>query len=308
MEITGASSNDYNYTIQGFGAISEPFSAAPGTSTSVDLTYFGLNNRKQLDHWVTVRFVLASAPNDTLEETGRVTFYRADLIGGDELTQEKVAEETRTYALFLHNANGSDEPISHLTLRTEEGVKILAVGPGPSDDLAVIGFSSDISNSQDAAAFDLSGGMTDVDPDGMIGPIYITLSGATSSTDLEFTTVNDRGNVISEGTISLIDNSSSVHDGGSTAMAGSLLLQGAFPNPTDGSATIRFALPRAEQHVTLTVVDAAGREMIHLLDGASLRAGDHLLHLDGADLPTGTYFVRLRAGDQIETMPLQIRR
>ncbi|MGE3799844.1 MAG: SdrD B-like domain-containing protein [Candidatus Kapaibacterium sp.] len=308
VEITGATSSDHNYTIQSFGAVSEAFEAAAGTSTSVDLTYFGLNNRKQLDHWVTVRFVLPGSPNDTLEETGRVTFYRADLIGGDELRQEKFNEETKTYALYLHNKNGSAEPISRLTLRTEEGVKILAVGPGPSENLAVIAFSSDISNAQDAAAFDLDGSTTTIAPDGMIGPIYVTLSGATNSTDLEFATLNDRGNVISEGVLSLVDNPSSIHDGGSAGTAGGVLLQGAFPNPTAESATLRVMLPRSEDQVTLSIVDAAGREVLRLLDGVPLRAGDHALYIDAADMPTGTYFITLQAGDHIETTPLQIRR
>ena len=308
VEITGATSADHNYTVRDFGVISEPFDEEPGTSTSVALSYFGLNNRAQLDHWVTVRFVLPGSPLDTLEETGRITFYRANLIGGDELEQERQNEETKTYALYLHNRNGSDEPIHRLTLRTEEGVKILAVGPGPIDDLAVIGFNSDVSNEQDAAAFDLGEGTATLTSEGTLGPIYITLAGATGSTDLEFTTLNDRGNVISEGTLTLTDNPSSVHDGSSVGTAGGVLLQEAFPNPAAQSAVIRFALPRAEQHVTLSLIDAAGREVIRLLDAASLRSGDHLLHLDATGLPTGAYFVTLRAGDQIETTPLQIRR
>ena len=308
VEITGASSTDHNYTIQSFGAISEPFSANPGESTSVDLTYLGLNNRKQLNHWVTIRFVLDSAPNDTLEETGTVTFYRDDLIGGDELEQGKYNEKTKTYALYLHNKNGSDEPISRLTLRVKEGVEILAIGPGPSPREAVVAFSSDISNAQNAAAFDLGGATTTLAADGTLGPIYVTLTGVEGSTDVDFTTLNDRDNVISEGTLRLVDNPSSVHDGNAAGRSGSQLLQGVFPNPTASSTTIRFELPRSESNVTLTVLDPAGREILQLLNGESLRSGDHVLHLDGSDLPTGAYFVTLRAGDHVETTPLQIRR
>lgn len=303
VEITGATGDDYAFTARANGVESAPFSAAPGESTGLDLEYNGLNGRSMMDHYVTLRFVMADAPDDTLEESGIVRFHRGALEGGDELTQQPYDAATKTYALYLHNANGSDEPIDRLAISVPEGVEIVAVGPAPAERQAILSLAE---GTRDAASIDLAGGAP-LGSDTTIGPIYVTLAGAGESVDLGFTTLNGAGITISEGTVTLVNNPSSVDDG-DRGQAGGSLLQGIYPNPSDAGTTISFALSSHSASVTLVVTDAAGREVARLLDGAALRPGGHMVTLDGTDLPSGAYFVTLRADGETSTAPLQIRR
>lgn len=75
------------------------------------------------------------------------------------------------------------------------------------------------------------------------------------------------------------------------------------PNPIGGSSTIRFALPE-EARVRLEIFDVRGRLAGTLLDGP-LASGAHSVswgEIEGLGsagaMPSGTYFVRLRAGER----------
>jgi Zn-dependent metalloprotease len=83
---------------------------------------------------------------------------------------------------------------------------------------------------------------------------------------------------------------------------GSVHLEGAFPNPFVGQTTVRLTLGRHET-VRVVVHDALGRIVRSLVD-QSLAPGVHDLKLDGAELPAGTYFLRLEAGNTISTRSL----
>ncbi len=76
------------------------------------------------------------------------------------------------------------------------------------------------------------------------------------------------------------------------------------PNPFFGRTTIQFALPRAE-HVTVAVYDARGRRVRLLVDGVR-GANRYSETWDGRNergepLPSGVFFIRLRAGDRVLT-------
>ena len=308
IEITGATSDDYTFTSRSFGVVSEPFSAEPGTSTSVNLSYLGLNNRSQMDHWVTFRFVFPDSPRDTLEESGTVRFYRGDFVGGDELEQDTFEENAKTFALYLHNTNGSDEPISRLVLSTEEGVEIIAVGPGASPRQALVSFAQDAGNANDAAGIDLAGAETELAPDGTLGPIYVTLSGFSGSTELDFATLNEQGITISEGTLTLTENPSSVHTGEIVRSVNDMELYGGYPNPASSGTTVRFRTQQSDRTATLFIVDELGRTVKQLLDGDSIPAGEHALWVETGDLASGNYFVTLTIGTQTEIAQLNIVR
>jgi hypothetical protein len=65
------------------------------------------------------------------------------------------------------------------------------------------------------------------------------------------------------------------------------------PNPTRGTATVSYALPRAT-HIRLSIVDVQGRELSVLTD-AVRPAGLHVTTLAATDLPAGLSFLNLRA-------------
>jgi hypothetical protein len=78
-----------------------------------------------------------------------------------------------------------------------------------------------------------------------------------------------------------------------------ITLRAPFPNPTRGSTTLRYALPKAGM-VEIEIFDVMGRKVRILRQGAE-KAGRKEVHLQTANLSTGVYFVRLRAGATVKT-------
>ncbi|MBN1560294.1 T9SS type A sorting domain-containing protein [candidate division KSB1 bacterium] len=69
------------------------------------------------------------------------------------------------------------------------------------------------------------------------------------------------------------------------------------PNPFNQQSTIQFTLPVAA-HVELTVYDIHGQEVAILLND-DVQAGRHAISWDAADLPSGVYIGKMRAGDVV---------
>jgi len=72
-----------------------------------------------------------------------------------------------------------------------------------------------------------------------------------------------------------------------------------YPNPFNSTTTISYALP-ASVPVTLKVFDATGREVATLVEDHQA-AGEYEIPFEVGDLPSGTYFYRLKAGAYEET-------
>jgi hypothetical protein len=77
-----------------------------------------------------------------------------------------------------------------------------------------------------------------------------------------------------------------------------------YPNPFNAQTQIRFDLPQAG-NVTLKVFDVLGREVETLLD-KPLIAGNHIYFWNGANEPSGMYFVRLESGKSRITQKLML--
>jgi hypothetical protein len=67
----------------------------------------------------------------------------------------------------------------------------------------------------------------------------------------------------------------------------------AYPNPFNPETNIVFELPQTG-YVTLTIYDAAGREVAVLVDGI-VSAGKHTAVFDGSNLSSGVYFAEFAA-------------
>jgi hypothetical protein len=76
-------------------------------------------------------------------------------------------------------------------------------------------------------------------------------------------------------------------------------LDGNFPNPFNPQTTVRFTLDES-QPVTVSVWDLSGQEVLRLSDGV-LPAGAHEVSFDGGELPSGSYFVRLRTPQGVQS-------
>lgn len=79
------------------------------------------------------------------------------------------------------------------------------------------------------------------------------------------------------------------------------------PNPFTTSSVARLIVPAGKSGpLTLTLCDPLGRTVRTLLQG-SFEEGEHEIRIEGNDLPSGIYFLRLHNGEKIESLPL-IRR
>lgn len=95
---------------------------------------------------------------------------------------------------------------------------------------------------------------------------------------------------------------SSEQDGEAVAFG----LDALYPNPTTGASTLGFSLPTAET-VSVEVYDLLGRRVATAAEGA-FAAGRHTIALATEGLAGGTYLVRLRAGQHVETTRLTVVR
>ncbi len=76
-------------------------------------------------------------------------------------------------------------------------------------------------------------------------------------------------------------------------------LHAAYPNPFNPATTVAFSLPQTER-VVLRVYNVLGQQVALLLD-AVRPPGEHRLAWDASGLPSGTYLLRLHAGDTLQT-------
>lgn len=78
------------------------------------------------------------------------------------------------------------------------------------------------------------------------------------------------------------------------------------PHPVRRQSTIEYAVATPSD-VSLNVYDALGRQVMALVEGRK-RAGVHQVQLNADGLPSGTYFVRIQAGDFQQTRRLTVVR
>jgi len=87
--------------------------------------------------------------------------------------------------------------------------------------------------------------------------------------------------------------------GGDPSTSTAVTLIGNFPNPFDKSSTIAYRVEEA-QPLTLTVWDLSGKQIATLADGMH-DPGYYERTLTAEDLPSGTYFARLKTPDGVQS-------
>jgi len=84
----------------------------------------------------------------------------------------------------------------------------------------------------------------------------------------------------------------------------SFALLPAYPNPFNPASQIDFELPET-RHVTLGVYDMTGRKVAVLAD-QSFTSGRHRVNFNAAGLSSGMYFVRMQAGEFVQTQTVTL--
>ena len=77
-----------------------------------------------------------------------------------------------------------------------------------------------------------------------------------------------------------------------------------YPNPFNPTTNIRFDL-KENGDVSLVVYDLMGREVAKLVNGP-MNAGYYTINFNAANLPSGVYIYRLKAGDFVNTKKLML--
>lgn len=90
------------------------------------------------------------------------------------------------------------------------------------------------------------------------------------------------------------------------AVGAAIAITGVVPNPCSAATTIHISLAERAD-VSLGLYDRLGRRALTLIDGVRA-AGTHSLELDMSGLASGSYVLRLVAGDQSTTTPVTVLR
>ncbi len=75
-----------------------------------------------------------------------------------------------------------------------------------------------------------------------------------------------------------------------------------YPNPFNPTTNISFSIPN-ESHVTLKVYNILGYEIATLVN-KEMKSGNYTVKFNGSSLPSGIYFYRLQANDNVATKKL----
>ncbi len=79
-------------------------------------------------------------------------------------------------------------------------------------------------------------------------------------------------------------------------LPGQFVLESPYPNPFNPQATFGFAVA-VEQHVRIELYNTLGQAVRLLYDGTPTANTYHKIHIDGSDLSSGTYLVRMQTNE-----------
>ncbi len=102
------------------------------------------------------------------------------------------------------------------------------------------------------------------------------------------------------GTDSLTVSIASGVDTESFELPETVVLKAAYPNPFNPTTTVTYGLPAASE-VRITATDLLGRQVATLVTGDMMAAGYHTVQFNADGLASGTYLIRMEAGDFVAT-------
>jgi hypothetical protein len=267
-----------------------------------------LFNNPPFNRWentVVIKYQIGTEPDTLTDYVTVVASVPVESPGGDRF--DDVTDKTlkpRTYALSFTNANKSNRAIASVELHMPKGIKLLAMGSGLGDTVSletVATFKDDTTKIESFLVPLLKGGSQQkatLNASENVKPIYITVIGGTAGAgfDIGFTTIDEDGVVLSEGTIKLTIPLSIKKDEGDGARTGETILLEVYPNPASNSATINLGLLNNEV-LNIVVTDLNGKEISIIVDGKAVQNGNHAFILNTEMFPSGSYIVSARTHD-----------
>lgn len=142
-------------------------------------------------------------------------------------------------------------------------------------------------------------------------PNYHKITDVLASLDLPMIANVTRIAVATAATVAGVDTTAAVSTPLARTGAGGLRLDPVYPNPSAGTSSVRYIVPRAGV-VRLGVYDVGGRLVSRLMD-APQTPGTYVVRWEGTDgrgrtVAPGIYFYRLEAGEEARTRSLTIVR
>jgi len=116
----------------------------------------------------------------------------------------------------------------------------------------------------------------------------------------EYTVVLTASDGLLTGTDSLTVSIASGVDAESFELPESFVLKAAYPNPFNPTTTVTYGLPAAAE-VRIIATDLLGRQVATLVAGETNAAGYHKVQFNAGGLASGTYLIRMEAGDFVAT-------
>ena len=225
---------------------------------------------------------------------------RVDTISVSGLNMESFMapryEMNRYYRVSSIDVNGIESPLSNLVM-VEANSAPLAVltastvqGQAPHAIDFEASFSTDPNGDALTFVWDFGDGATD---SGETVSHTYTAAG-------EYKVILTASDGALTGTDSLTVSIASGVDTESVELPETFVLKAAYPNPFNPTTTITYGLP-APAEVRITATDLLGRQVATLVAGETKAAGYHRVQFNADGLASGTYLIRMEAGDFVAT-------
>jgi len=121
----------------------------------------------------------------------------------------------------------------------------------------------------------------------------------------EYTVVLTASDGVLTGTDSLTVSIASGVDIESFELPETFVIQAAYPNPFNPTTTVTYGLPVAAE-VRITATNLLGRQVATLVADDMKAAGYHTVQFKADGLASGTYLIRMEAGDFVATQQVML--
>ncbi len=239
--------------------------------------------------------------------------------GGDTIAEDRKStrpKNVRTYMLFIANGNPGGQNIASFRIApSRPELSILAFGPGDLDgdgrlDLMLVESSKETGAKHLAVANivhrDVAARL--IAPGEQLRPIYITVAGDDGPISLDYTTVGEDGQELSNGDVLLEEPVSILQEPGDGGGSDAEVHMSAHPNPAVGDVSISIRSTMVLHGSRLMVVDINGRTVSEFGHFDMGTTGAATIQGYIGHLASGSYRIVLVADDGRWSIPLTITR